>query len=191
MSGVFSRSVYFLSDVQENANPSNQRIFARAFTCSCICFLMCIKCLQSNDKKCIAIYYHVQKEVVPLQNNKTHVIELWGLGNLVASWVHRVLFRLIVCFVCFKVLRLSQFVLVKFYCPVNNILSCQAVIEYKKIVAGGGGGGKKGVRTQEREKLNVEEGQKRHVLRAYPCPDTKNKIHRAFASSTHHVNKPM
>ena len=48
----------------------------------------------------------------------------------------------------------------------NNILSCQTVIEYKKIVAGGGGG-KKGVRTQGREKLNVEEGQKRHVLRAY------------------------
>ena len=143
MSGVFSRSVYFLSDVHENANPSNQRVFARAFTCSCICFLMCIKCLQRNDKKCIAIYYHVQKEVLPLQNNKTHVIELRGLGYLVASWVHRVLFRLIVCFVCFKVLRLSQFVLFKFrfYYPVNNILSCQAVIEYKKMVAVGRGGG--------------------------------------------------
>ena len=51
-----------------------------------------------------------------------------------------------------------------------------------------GGGGKKAVRTQEREKLNVEEGQKRfsapHVLRAHP--QLQCKIH-----STHHVNKPM
>ena len=51
-----------------------------------------------------------------------------------------------------------------------------------------GGGVKKAVRTQEREKLNVEEGQKRfsapHVLRAHP--QLQCKIH-----STHHVNKPM
>ena len=91
------------SDVHENANPSNQGVFVRAFTCGCIRYLMCIKCLQRNDsKKCIAIYYHVQNEVLPLKNIKTHVIELRGLlstevGNLVASWVHRVLFHLIVC----------------------------------------------------------------------------------------------
>ena len=39
----------------------------------------------------------------------------------------------------------------------NNILSCRAVNEYKNMVAGVGGGLKQGVRTQEREKLNVEE----------------------------------
>ena len=103
----------------------------------------------------MAIYYHIQKEVLPLKTNKTHVIELRsllssGVGNLVASWVHRVLLRLIVCFVyfvCFKVLRLSQLVLFKFRfnCLVNNILSCRAVTEYKMMVVRGGGGEGQGV----------------------------------------------
>ena len=79
---LLSFSIVF-SDVQENANPSNQGVFAHAFTCSCICFLICIKCLQRNDaKKCTVIYYyHVQKEVLPSKNNKTHVIELLGGGG--------------------------------------------------------------------------------------------------------------
>ena len=83
-------------------------------------------------------------------------------------------------FIRVKVLRLSLLILFKFrfYCPVNNILLCRAVTEYKKMVVVGiwgwvvCGGDKKAVRTQEREKLNVEGGQKRfsapHILRAHP-----------------------
>ena len=49
-----------------------------------------------------------------------------------------------------------------------------------------GGGGKKAVRTQEREKLNVEEGQKTVLRTARIASTSLVKIH-----STHHVNKPM
>ena len=114
--------------------------------------------------------------------------------------VHRVLFWLIVCFVyfvCFKVLRLSQLVLFKFrfYCPVNNTLSCRSVTEIKKMVVVVlvvvCGVGKKAVKTQERKRLNADEGQKRFsYCENMLSPDTKDDIHRAFAS-THHVNKPM